>query len=1002
MAIGSGIKLIYTVDVPNSAAIASTNATLDWSSLPESFTDGSAVTGGAVVTVGADGTASGERDDGGTTVPNTAPNTYVVSEGAGLGIISGTLWDDTLTPDTSLVPSGTRLANQTVTLTWAGVDGDLATTGDNRTFTTTSDGNGDYHFGVLPSGSFQIVTVNPVIGYVFGGDTDNAAVRIDSDGGTLGSVTVAALGEGATGSAVFGYVRDNDAPVNTLPASPTTLEDTPLNITGIFISDIDASGEDLTVSLSVNHGTLNLTSLTDVIVTAGALNSVTVTIRGAFDKLNTALQSLVYTPSLNYNGTDKLTVTTNDLGHTGDANGNLVPSELADALTDTDELTINITPVNDAPIGVNDVMIAVEQGGVNNSVGGLVGAAAVLKNDIDVDIATNGDSLSVTKIGFGAAATNPVGLIFTPQLGNYGELFINAAGNARYVVDNNNAAVQALRLSSDTLTETFTYELRDQAGLTSTATITVTIQGANDTPIGVDDVGTATEAGGVANGTGGSPATGNVLTDPTTGDTDVDAYGETKAVEAIRVGPESAGGVFTGVPDGGSKTIAGTYGDLTIASNGTYTYTLRQGDANVQALRAGQIVSEYFTYVVNDALFDRDIAQLTINITGADDTPVAVNDLGQAQAGKVVGGVVTGTPVDAVGNALTNPPGADSDVDLNETLTVTAIRTKEENDNTGASGAVGSALVGRYGSLTIQADGSFRYVVNSLNADVQALPNNGTFLTEYFTYTVTDQADPAALSDQAQIEIHIFGVNDPPVAQDVFSVAVEKGGIANGTVGIDPNGDALLNDTDPEGQPLAVIGIRTGTESGTGTAGTVDGVTELRGTYGWLKIAANGDYTYRVDNDLAAVQALRTSSDKLFDYFTYTNTDNGVPPLPDTGQITIEIRGANDNPIGMDDTATAVEAGGLNNAVAGTNPTGNVLTDPITGDTDVDSIANGETRTVSAVRTGAETATGTAGTVGVALAGSYGTLTLNADGSYQYVVDNAMPPSRLCAPAAIR
>ena len=76
------------------------------------------------------------------------------------------------------------------------------------------------------------------------------------------------------------------------------------------------------------------------------------------------------------------------------------------------------------------------------------------------------------------------------------------------------------------------------------------------------------------------------------------------------------------------------------------------------------------------------------------------------------------------------------------------------------------------------------------------------------------------------------------------------------------------------------------------------------------------------------MQALRTSADKLFDYFTYTNTDNGVPPLPDNGQITIEIRGANDNPVGVDDTATAVEAGGLNNAVAGTNPTGNVLTDP--------------------------------------------------------------------------
>ena len=61
-------------------------------------------------------------------------------------------------------------------------------------------------------------------------------------------------------------------------------------------------------------------------------------------------QTLLYTPTANYNGTDTLTVTTNDLGNTGDANGNLMPNEPADALTDTDKLTINITPVNDAPV----------------------------------------------------------------------------------------------------------------------------------------------------------------------------------------------------------------------------------------------------------------------------------------------------------------------------------------------------------------------------------------------------------------------------------------------------------------------------------------------------------------------------------------------------------------------------------------------------------------------------------------------------------------------------
>jgi VCBS repeat-containing protein len=74
----------------------------------------------------------------------------------------------------------------------------------------------------------------------------------------------------------------------------------------------------------------------------------------------------------------------------------------------------------------------------------------------------------------------------------------------------------------------------------------------------------------------------------------------------------------------------------------------------------------------------------------------------------------------------------------------------------------------------------------------------------------------------------------------------------------------------------------------------------------------------------------------------------------------------------------AVEAGGVANGTAGTNPSGNVLTN----DTDVDT---GDTKAVSAV-------SGTAaGTVGGATAGQYGSLTLNADGSYTYTVNNALP-----------
>ncbi len=70
--------------------------------------------------------------------------------------------------------------------------------------------------------------------------------------------------------------------------------------------------------------------------------------------------------------------------------------------------------------------------------------------------------------------------------------------------------------------------MTDTAGATSQATLTITITGVNDTPIAIDDTGTAFESGGLNNGTAGSNATGNVLTN----DTDVDsvANGETKTV----------------------------------------------------------------------------------------------------------------------------------------------------------------------------------------------------------------------------------------------------------------------------------------------------------------------------------------------------------------------------------------------------------------------------------------------------------------------------------------
>ena len=49
----------------------------------------------------------------------------------------------------------------TVQLTWAGPDGNLATTADNVVYTTVTDDNGNYLFSDLPDGDFQVTTNLP-------------------------------------------------------------------------------------------------------------------------------------------------------------------------------------------------------------------------------------------------------------------------------------------------------------------------------------------------------------------------------------------------------------------------------------------------------------------------------------------------------------------------------------------------------------------------------------------------------------------------------------------------------------------------------------------------------------------------------------------------------------------------------------------------------------------------------------------------------------------------
>jgi len=128
----------------------------------------------------------------------------------------------------------------------------------------------------------------------------------------------------------------NDAPVISLPTASLTIdEDQQLNISGISISDVDAGTGIIEVTLtalgpgnSTNAGTLNVNG------TTGS----TVRLTGTLEEINSSLSNFTYLNRLNVSGEERISITVSDRGNTG-----------GPALSDTEILTINIQPVNDAP-----------------------------------------------------------------------------------------------------------------------------------------------------------------------------------------------------------------------------------------------------------------------------------------------------------------------------------------------------------------------------------------------------------------------------------------------------------------------------------------------------------------------------------------------------------------------------------------------------------------------------------------------------------------------------
>ena len=162
-------------------------------------------------------------------------------------------------------------------------------------------------------------------------------------------VFVSATATDASGNtSEFGAMVTANAPVNTVPSSVTTSEDTTFLFNGantISVADPDELLL-LTVQLTVSNGTLSLGVLP---------GTPSLTLTGLAPILNASLAALRYTPNADYNGWDTLTVTTTDSG----------------GLQDTDWVGISINPVDDVdPLAGNDAVTTAENTSVSGSVAG--------------------------------------------------------------------------------------------------------------------------------------------------------------------------------------------------------------------------------------------------------------------------------------------------------------------------------------------------------------------------------------------------------------------------------------------------------------------------------------------------------------------------------------------------------------------------------------------------------------------------------------------------------
>ncbi|HAV1363235.1 TPA: tandem-95 repeat protein [Vibrio parahaemolyticus] len=548
---------------------------------------------------------------------------------------------------------------------------------------------------------------------------ENGIATISPTADWNGSETLTFTATDPSGESVSQTVDFTVAPVVDIVADSTNVvEDTPTIIN--VLGNDTFEGKDKVVSLDAENGPKN--------------GTVTVNNDG----------TVTYTPDDNYVGKDTFTYVVTSGG-----------------VSESTTVSVDVTPVNDAPVAKDDIATTQEDTAVTID---------VLPNDTDVD----GDKLSIESASVpkeqGTVEVVNGKLVFTPAE--------NFNGDAE-----------------------ITYTVTD-GQLTDEAKVTVTVNPVNDAPtIKVDAVESITED---------AVSTDMVVATLTVRDTDTPEDQLTVSLE------NNSNGYFVLVGNEVKLTQAGVDAvnndelnlkDLTIsasvsdgvnpAANDSDSLVVnRVNDApTVENAIADQELSEDFaTYTIdlNDAFKDSDSA-LNFSVSGNSNVLVSIeNGIATISPTADWNGseTLTFTATDPSGESIsqtvnfTVAPVADIVADkatvVEDTPTIINVLSNDTFESTDKVVSLDADNGPKNGTVIVNNDGTVTYT-----------PDDNYVGKDTFTYVVTS----GGVSESTTVTVNVTPVNDAPVAKDDIATTQEDTAV---TI------DVLPNDTDVDGDKLSI------------------------------------------------------------------------------------------------------------------------------------------------------------------------------------------------------